>query len=90
MRSWQRAVLTILGTLMAVVGALLWLFGYAMSTCGPNEVLFALIGLGVLAVAVTALWMSALRPLTGTVTLLAFGAVAVISLYMVFGQTPGC
>jgi hypothetical protein len=90
MKSWQKAALTVLGTVMAVAGALLWLFSYAMSNCGPNEVLFALIGLGILAVAVIALWVSGMRSSSGTVPLLSFGAVAVISLYMVFGHTPGC
>jgi hypothetical protein len=90
MKSWQRSALTVLGTVMALAAALLWLFSYAMSTCGPNATLFALSGLGVLAVAVAALGMSASRSDTGIVPLLSFGAVAVISLYMVFGRTPGC
>jgi hypothetical protein len=86
MKSWQKTGLTVLGTVMAAAAAFLWLFSYAMSTCGPNATLFALSGLGVLALAVAALGMSASR----SGTLLSFGAVAVISLYMVFGRTPGC
>jgi hypothetical protein len=85
-KPWQKALLVSLGTVMALAAALLWLFSYAMSNCGPNALLFALSGLGVLALAVAALGMSASR----SGTLLSFGAVVVISLYMVFGRTPGC
>jgi hypothetical protein len=49
MKSWQKASLTVLGTLIALPGGFLWLLGYGMSTCGPNETLFALSGIGVLA-----------------------------------------
>ncbi len=51
MKSWQKAALALVGTMIALAGAFLWLLGYAMSTCGPNEGLFALTGLGLLAVA---------------------------------------
>jgi hypothetical protein len=90
MKSSQKAALTVLGTLIAVAGGFLWLVGYGMSTCGPNEAIMALGGLGVLAVLVTALWVSTSRSRTGTVPLLAFGAVAAVSLYMIFGRAPGC
>ena len=90
MKSWQKAALALLGTLIALAGAFLWVLGYAMSTCGPNEALFTLTGLGVLIVAVTALWISASRSRTDTAPLLSFGAVAVISFYMILGRPLGC
>jgi hypothetical protein len=90
MKPWQKATLTLLGTVIALAGASLWFLSYAFSTCGPNEGLFLLGGIGVLAVPVTALWVSAARSRIGTVPLLSFAAVAVISLYMAVGRPPGC
>jgi asparagine N-glycosylation enzyme membrane subunit Stt3 len=89
-KPWQKIVLRSLSTLIALAGAFLWFAAYGFSTCGPNEGLFFFGGIGVLALAVTALWVSTVRPRTATVPLLLFVAVAAISLYMAVGQAPGC